>query len=57
MPMPSHDLGIVGVVKRLIDHTASGTVRWAQPDAVGNAFAIEAMTVWDGVVALRKPRV
>jgi len=55
IPMPSHDLGTVGVVKRLIDHTASGTIRWAQPDAVGEVLAIEAMTVWDGIVVLRKP--
>jgi hypothetical protein len=25
--MPSHDIGAVGMVKRLIDHTAGGTVR------------------------------
>jgi SAM-dependent methyltransferase len=55
IPMPSHDLGTVGLVKRLIDHTASGTVRWAQPDAVGEALSIDAMTVWDGIVVLRKP--
>ncbi len=53
--MPSHDLGLVGLVKRLIDHTASGTVRFAQPDAVGETLAIESMSVWDGIVALRKP--
>ncbi len=55
IPMPSHDSGAVGVVKRLVDHTAGGTVRWAQPDAVGDVLDIEAMTVWDGIVALRKP--
>ena len=53
--MPSHDIGVVGVVKRLIDHAASGTVRFAQPDAVGHVLAIESMTVWDGIVVLRKP--
>jgi hypothetical protein len=55
VPIPSHDLGVVGVVKRLIDHTAGGTVRAVQPDAIGNALAIESMTVWDGIVVLRKP--
>ncbi len=55
VPMPSHDLGVVGVMKRLIDHTASGTVRWAHPDAVGEVLTIESMTVWDGIVVLRKP--
>jgi SAM-dependent methyltransferase len=53
--MPSHDVGAVGVVKRLIDHVAAGTVRYAQPDAVGAPLAIESMTVWDGIVVLRKP--
>jgi 23S rRNA U2552 (ribose-2'-O)-methylase RlmE/FtsJ len=54
--MPSHDLGLVGVVKRLVDHVASGTVAFAQPDAIGDTLAIESMSVWDGIVALRKPR-
>ncbi len=53
--MPSHDAGVVGVIKRLIDHAASGSVRLGQPDVVGDVLAIESMTVWDGVVALRKP--
>jgi hypothetical protein len=56
VPMPSHDIGVVGLVKRLVDHAASGTLRSAQPDAVGEALPIECMTVWDGIVALRKPR-
>jgi SAM-dependent methyltransferase len=55
IPMPSHDIGVVGLVKRLIDHTASGTVRFAQPDVVGDVLAIESMTVWDGIVVLRRP--
>lgn len=55
IPMPSHDVGVVGLVKRLIDHAASGTVRVAQPNAVGDVLAIESMTVWDGIVVLRKP--
>jgi hypothetical protein len=55
--MPSHDVGLVGVIKRLIDHTAAGTVRYAQADAIGEVLAIESMTVWDGVVVLRKPGV
>jgi|SRR5580692_2349500 hypothetical protein len=55
LPMPSHDLGVVGVIKRLLDHTAGGTVRFAQPDAAGEILDIESMSVWDGIVALRKP--
>jgi hypothetical protein len=56
MPMPSHDVGVVGVIKRLIDHAASGTVRFSQPEAIGEILEIESMTVWDGIVVLRKPR-
>jgi hypothetical protein len=55
VPMPSHDLGMVGLVKRLVDHVASGTARAAQPDAIGEVLAIESMTVQDGIVVLRKP--
>ena len=54
--MRSHDIGAVGLIKRLIDHTASGTVRFAQPDIVGDVLDIESLTVWDGVVVLRKPK-
>ncbi len=55
IPMLSHDFGVVGLVKRLIDHTAVGTVQLVQKDAVGDAVAIESMTVWNGIVVLRKP--
>lgn len=54
VPMPSHDLGLVGVAKRLLDHVAAGTVRHAQPDAVDEVLEIESLTVWDGLLALRK---
>jgi hypothetical protein len=53
--MPSHDLGMVGLVKRLIDHAAAGTIRVVQGDAAREVLPIESMTVWDGIVALRKP--
>jgi hypothetical protein len=55
IPMPSHDIGMVGLVKRLIDHIASDTVRSVQPDAVSDALVIESMTVRNGIVVLRKP--
>ena len=55
VPMPSHDLGTVGLVKRVIDHVASGAIRLGQPDAVGETLQIETMIVWDGMVVLRKP--
>jgi SAM-dependent methyltransferase len=52
IPMPSHDIGAVCVIKSLIDHTASATVRMGQPDLVGNIMAIDmaidSMTVWNG---------
>lgn len=54
VPMPSHDLGLVGLAKRLLDHVAAGTVRYAQPDAVDEVLEIESLTVWDGLLALRK---
>jgi hypothetical protein len=53
--MPSHDVGMVGLIKRLIDHAAGDVVRSAQPGAVGDLLAIESMTVWKGIVVLRKP--
>jgi hypothetical protein len=34
------------VLKRLIGHTARDTVLAVQPAAIGNALAIESMTVW-----------
>jgi SAM-dependent methyltransferase len=53
--MPSHEVGTVGLIKRLVDHAAGGTVRSAQPGAAGEFLDIESMSVWDGIVALRKP--
>ncbi len=54
IPMPSHDSGVVGLVKRLVDHTAAGTVQAVQDASVHETLAIESMSVWNGVVALRK---
>jgi hypothetical protein len=56
IPMPSHDSGVVGLVKRLIDHTAADAVR-SQNESVRETLAIESMSVWNGVVALRKAKV
>ena len=53
-PMDSHDLGMVGLVKRLVDHVAGATVR-AHNEETGATLAIEHMTFYDGVVVLRKP--
>jgi SAM-dependent methyltransferase len=54
IPMPSHNIGMVGLVKRLIDHTSGDTVRSAQPAAVGDLLAIDSMIVTRNIVALRK---
>jgi SAM-dependent methyltransferase len=54
IPMPSHDSGVVGLVKRLIDHTAAGTAQNTQSDSACETLAIESMSVWNGIVALRK---
>lgn len=56
IPMPSHDIGMVGLVKRLIDHTSGDTVRSAQPAAVGDLLAIESMIVTRNIVTLYKPQ-
>jgi hypothetical protein len=53
--MTSHNLGMVGLIKRLVDHSARNTARHFQPGAVGQPLEIETMQVWDGIVALRKP--
>jgi hypothetical protein len=56
VPMPSHDIGLVGVVKRLVDHVASTTLGYHQPDLLVEPLDIEWLRVHDGVVALRKKR-
>jgi SAM-dependent methyltransferase len=56
IPMPSHDIGLVGVVKRLVDHVASTTLGAHQPDRLEEPLPIEWMRVHDGLVVLRKPR-
>jgi hypothetical protein len=52
--LPSHDLGMVGLVKRLVDHTASGTLSVHQPDQVRDTLPIAWMRVQDGLVILKK---
>ncbi len=54
IPMPSHELGMVGLVKRLVDHVARGTVAHYTPDAVDTPLAIASIEIYDGVVVLRK---
>lgn len=54
IPLPSHDMGMVGLVKRLVDHVARGTVSHYSPDVVDEPLAVAAMEIYDGIVVLRK---
>lgn len=55
IPMPSHDSGVVGLVKRLIDHAAVRAGLAAQYGSAREILAIDSMSIWNGIVALRKP--
>jgi hypothetical protein len=46
---------MVGLIKRLVDHTASTTLTHLAPDQARNLLAIESLQVHDGIVVLRKP--
>jgi len=55
--LPSHDVGMVGLVKRLVDHVAAGaTLAYLAPEHVAEPLEIATMEVYDGLVVLRKPR-
>ena len=54
IPHPSHDLGMVGIVKRLVDHVGRGTLAYAGADFVEGALPIASMQVFDGIVVLHK---
>lgn len=54
IPLPSHDAGMVGLVKRLVDHVARGTVAYGATESVGEALSIASMEIYDGIVVLRK---
>ncbi|MHB8689893.1 MAG: class I SAM-dependent methyltransferase [Solirubrobacteraceae bacterium] len=51
----SHDSGLVGLIKRLVDHTAALTLSVHQPERVEDPLGIEWMRIHDGLVILRKP--
>jgi SAM-dependent methyltransferase len=53
--LPSHDAGMVGLVKRLVDHTASVTLNHHHPGWVSDLLPIEWMRVHDGLVILKRP--
>ena len=54
--LPSHDLGMVGLTKRLVDHVAAPDLRRFSPNSVGNVLAIDRMIIQHGLVVLQKPR-
>jgi hypothetical protein len=54
--LSSHDVGMVGLVKRLVDHVAAGTtLAHLATEHVDEPLAVASMEVYDGVVVLRKP--
>jgi SAM-dependent methyltransferase len=52
--MPSHDFGMVGLVKRLIDHAARNTIAVHNRDWVAEPLPIAWMRVQDGLVIIKK---
>lgn len=52
--LASHDYGMVGLVKRLIDHTAVGPLTLHQPDWVAETLPIEWIRINGGLVVLKK---
>ena len=54
IPMPSHDLGLVELVTRLVDHTSALTFETHQPRTVADALPVQWMRVQHGVVALKR---
>jgi hypothetical protein len=53
--LPSHDVGMVGLVKRLVDHASAATVHMCEPDRISEPLAIEWMRVENGLAILKKP--
>lgn len=53
--MPSHDRGMVGLAKRLVDHAAAGAIGVVSPERLGSALGVERLTVESGLVVLHKP--
>ena len=51
----SHDAGMVGLVKRLIDHVARDTLITFQGAEPSDLLAIEWMRIHNGIVILKKP--
>ena len=45
---------MVGLVKRVVDHTASDRICINTPDSVGEPLPVESMVVRQGMLVLRK---
>jgi hypothetical protein len=54
-PTPSHEAGMVGLVKRVIDHVNGRQIAEAFPELVDSYFEIESLRISAGMVALTKP--
>jgi hypothetical protein len=52
--MPSHDHGMVGLVKRLIDHVTWAGDEQTAPDSITGPLPVESMTVRPAMAVLRK---
>jgi hypothetical protein len=52
--MPSHDYGLVGLVKRLVDHLAMRPVQDDDPGQPHTPLAIESLTITPEMAVLRK---
>ena len=52
--LPSHDHGMVGLVKRLVEHVAAPTIATFDAEKVGRALPVESVVIRDGLVALRR---
>jgi hypothetical protein len=52
--MPSHDFGMVGLVKRLVDHVAADAIRGHTEEHVGEPLPVESIVVRRGMAILRK---
>jgi hypothetical protein len=52
--MPSHDYGLVGFVKRLMDHLGAESVRAVSPGEPHDPLPVESLTITDDLAVLRR---
>jgi hypothetical protein len=52
--MPSHDQGLVGLVKRLVDHLGAETIETVAPDPAHSPLPLESLTITDKMAVLRR---